>query len=486
MGDDISTRRATHDDLPAVIDVARAALGWTDADAALPALEAPRQPVRRVADVGGGGRRPRSSGSVRSSGGGSAAPTARWCARVRAVDTATVPEFQGRGIFTRLTLDALDELRDDGVDLVFNTPNANSLPGYLKMGWQEVGRLPVVVRPNRWRFPFTVLTAGAAAGRDALPASVGTPADGGLRRPRTRSSRCSRRCRCGSGFATDRTPELYAWRYGNPNLGYRVVHTGSLADGCAVFRLRRRGRAVEAVVSDVLAPRADVQRTHASSSPRSRRERGADYLIRLGCDGVAAAGFVPVPRMGPLLTCRPLDGVARPGARRLAAVAWATSSCCSDGHGCQASPAGRHRHRSPRRAGVRDRSARGARAPGSRRAHGRARARARSVASTLPVLGPSRRSVATLRALRREIGSAAVVVGHGSTTLPLGAIDHVRHRHAVRLPPDQRLACSGRPTVCAGSGCAPRCAAAPRSSRCGRARRRRSTSTSACRVSGSA
>jgi glycosyltransferase involved in cell wall biosynthesis len=39
----------------------------------------------------------------------------------------------------------------------------------------------------------------------------------------------------------------------------------------------------------------------------------------------------------------------------------------------------------------------------------------------LPVLGPSRRSLATVRALRREIASAAVVVAHGSTTLPLGA-----------------------------------------------------------------
>ncbi|MFI5048152.1 MAG: hypothetical protein ACHQIG_13885, partial [Acidimicrobiia bacterium] len=40
----------------------------------------------------------------------------------------------------------------------------------------------------------------------------------------------------------------------------------------------------------------------------------------------------------------------------------------------------------------------------------------------LPVLGERRRSVATLRALRHEVASAAVVVGHGSTTLPLGAI----------------------------------------------------------------
>ena len=55
---------------------------------------------------------------------------------VRAVDTATDPDYQGKGLFTALTLHGLDELRADGVDFVFNTPNAQSLPGYLKMGWQ--------------------------------------------------------------------------------------------------------------------------------------------------------------------------------------------------------------------------------------------------------------------------------------------------------------------------------------------------------------
>ena len=59
---------------------------------------------------------------------------------VRAVDTATHPDYQGRGLFTRLTKAALPELVADGVKFVFNTPNDQSRPGYLKMGWQAVGR----------------------------------------------------------------------------------------------------------------------------------------------------------------------------------------------------------------------------------------------------------------------------------------------------------------------------------------------------------
>src|SRR3954454_8951437 len=42
---------------------------------------------------------------------------------VRAVDTATHPDFQGQGIFTKLTMAAVDELAAEGIDFVFNTPN---------------------------------------------------------------------------------------------------------------------------------------------------------------------------------------------------------------------------------------------------------------------------------------------------------------------------------------------------------------------------
>src|SRR5262249_22763633 len=41
---------------------------------------------------------------------------------VRAVDTVTDPSYRRRGVFRRLTLSAVDELRREGVRFVFNTP----------------------------------------------------------------------------------------------------------------------------------------------------------------------------------------------------------------------------------------------------------------------------------------------------------------------------------------------------------------------------
>ena len=66
----------------------------------------------------------------------------------RAVDTATHPNHQGKGIFKKLTLQALDEIQRKSDCFVFNTPNDQSRPGYLKMGWQEVGKIKAALIPT--------------------------------------------------------------------------------------------------------------------------------------------------------------------------------------------------------------------------------------------------------------------------------------------------------------------------------------------------
>lgn len=75
---------------------------------------------------------------------------------VRAVDTATHPDHQGKGIFRKLTLALVDQCKEAGDQFVFNTPNEKSRPGYLKMGWMEAGKLPVHFTVRR---PVGVLTS---------------------------------------------------------------------------------------------------------------------------------------------------------------------------------------------------------------------------------------------------------------------------------------------------------------------------------------
>jgi hypothetical protein len=237
----------------------------------------------------------------------------RLCA-VRAVDTATDPEYQGRGIFTRLTLEAIDELRSEGVAFIFNTPNDKSRPGYLKMGWREVGRLPVAVMPARARAALVLHTARAPAGRWPVPPSAGEPPTA-VFADVTGVAELLDSQPAPTALTTRRSVEYFTWRYGYQPLGYRVVLLGSsVRGGLAVFRCRRRGKAVEATVCDVLAPEDDP-RVRGRLLRRVRAAAGADYLIAVDHRPLAPGPLVQVPRLGPTLTSRALGASPPPRLR---------------------------------------------------------------------------------------------------------------------------------------------------------------------------
>jgi GNAT superfamily N-acetyltransferase len=234
---------------------------------------------------------------------------------VRAVDTATDPAFQGRGIFRDLTLHALKELEAEGVNLVFNTPNSKSMPGYLTMGWHIVGRPRVHVVPTGARSLLRIAQARVPASLNPVEMRVGErPAD--VLGDRAPVSRLLERV-APKGIATTRTPEYLTWRYGFAPLHYRVVtHTSSIEDGLAVFHLRRRGGAIEATVCDVLVPAGD-KRAERELTRRIASLTKADYLLRLDRRRFVP-GAIPVPKAGPVLTMRSIDGRPLPRTSDLA------------------------------------------------------------------------------------------------------------------------------------------------------------------------
>ena len=255
------------------------------------------------------------------------APTGEVLPAVRAVDTATHPSHQGRGIFRRLTLQALDDLRAQGVAFVFNTPNDQSRPGYLKMGWAAVGRLAATVRVRslasaarvaRARVPADLWSAPARrrppGARGAGRSRPGRPA-GRRRRRRRVWPRTARPSTCAGATASR------PWRTGQSRW------TATCAPGLAIFRLRRRGPALECALCDVVAPAGDRGAPRAlvrQSRPRVRR-RLRDPDRRTGGRSQRVRSR-PRAGSGADLVC--LGG--RPAGRsprRLGADVWATSNC---------------------------------------------------------------------------------------------------------------------------------------------------------------
>lgn len=220
---------------------------------------------------------------------------------VRAVDTATDPAYRGLGIFRTLTLHGVAELTRAGDGIVFNTPNDQSRPGYLKMGWSVARQLPVGVMPRgpgalvsmaTSRVPAALWSEATEVGLDAAVALAGSELAGELLRHAPTG-----------GVRTSRTPAYLAWRTSFGPLRYRLLLARERDPGAGgvIFRLRRRGRAVEAAILEQLVPDA---RTGARLVRRVLTETGADYAIGLRTG--RSAGLLPLPRQGPLLTTRPL------------------------------------------------------------------------------------------------------------------------------------------------------------------------------------
>ncbi len=300
---DITIRRAGADDVPALVEVAALALGWGSGQPheelfRWKHLENPAGPSPIwVAEADGevAGFRAMMRWELRS-------PEGERVSGLRAVDTATHPGHQRRGVFSRLTTAAVEELTAAGEGIVFNTPNERSRPGYMKLGWIEVGRLPLAVRPVSASGWARMLGARTAAEKWSTPCGAGDPALDVLAERGIEELLAS--LPAPAGLATALDLDHLRWRYGLEPLLYRALVPGSVLEGLALFRLRRRGGATECVVALVLVPggeRAAERRLLGALA----RTVDADYLLRLGPSD-PVGGFVPLVRQGPRLTARAL------------------------------------------------------------------------------------------------------------------------------------------------------------------------------------
>jgi hypothetical protein len=117
---------------------------------------------------------------------------------IRPVDTATHPDARGLGVFKKLTQHGIAEVNANGSHIIFNTPNQNSLPGYLKMGWRK---LPALI-PHYFFLINILKTASKITHHPNFNLFSITPA-------------------ISSVMETQKTHQFYSWRYEHSR--YKIV-----------------------------------------------------------------------------------------------------------------------------------------------------------------------------------------------------------------------------------------------------------------------
>ncbi|SHG57475.1 N-acetylglutamate synthase, GNAT family [Chryseolinea serpens] len=227
---------------------------------------------------------------------------------VRAVDTATHPDHQGKGIFKNLTLSLVKSCTQEGDDFVFNTPNQQSKPGYLKMGWMEAGRLPVRLGIRR---PFHMLKNIVAGNGAGLPDETSDLANH-LNHPQL-AELCQDHLAQMNDTTTHISPHYLRWRYQDVPVAAYVAAaeekngklTGLLVGRIKVSRLGRELRVTDCFLRGDNAGKDLMKqlRTH-------KKKWNYDYITVAGTLSPAATrlfapGTVKLSK-GPIVTVRPL------------------------------------------------------------------------------------------------------------------------------------------------------------------------------------
>lgn len=281
---DISIREASEDDVPRILAVLKVALGETPLLKRTPELWAWKHRLNPHGP---------SIVLVATSGDEIVGVRAfmRWelltaegepLSCMRPVDTATHPEFLRRGIFRNLTLSALDVARNQGVQLVFNTPNNKSAPGYLKMGWEEVAPIGVLARIKARLF-FGAEAEEPPDLAQALP--IGQAFESVMPTPSDRPLR---------GLRTRRDARYLSWRF-TQHPAARYAWVAAESGGGLVCRTSTRNGRPELVVSDLLGrPPASIVRATARSS-RCAYMAGWFSMGSPERSTAIRGGMVPVP-----------------------------------------------------------------------------------------------------------------------------------------------------------------------------------------------
>ena len=214
---------------------------------------------------------------------------------LRAVDTATHPDFRGRGVFKLLTLQAVEIAKKEGDHFIFNTPNDQSRPGYLKMGWEVAGKIRVGLIPAVFSFWKIWKNGNDYESPEKIELA-------GL------SSLCEEwndRLRSANDFFTPKSPEYLQWRYVNNPLQEYEIHVEEhlFMAGC----VRKKKGLKELRITELISTEENYNSRKVKRVIRKWSNKFGVQVISCGPKLFEFPQPVIKGAFGPLLTIRELN-----------------------------------------------------------------------------------------------------------------------------------------------------------------------------------
>jgi len=233
---------------------------------------------------------------------------------IRAVDTATHPDHQGKGIFKKLTLQQVEKCKQQGIHFVFNTPNEQSMPGYLKMGWETQGRMPLkikLLRPLSLAYSkfFDEAKYSASLKEDITPVQDWDVSILGLFKNYQQQETGQLR--------TSVTSEYVTWRYAHNPL-FRYNFFTDKENYVLIYRIKNHSFTRELRIVDFILLKSNATTRIVNSHMKNEvlaftKTNKIDFISFSGQQYLASKacfqwmGIIPVRSLGPLVTIRNLN-----------------------------------------------------------------------------------------------------------------------------------------------------------------------------------
>ena len=231
---------------------------------------------------------------------------------IRAVDTATHPDYQGKGIFKKLTLHQIGLCKQDAVSFVFNTPNNQSKPGYLKMGWVEQGKLPLKFKLlHPLSMAYLRLFKGNTFLENIDDTSSLPPWEPGITDLIKKGPQKTRQ------LSSHLSPQYISWRY-EKNPLFRYYYLTDNTNFLMISRIKKYsfGRELRLVEFILLNPGTDLKKLDREIREQVMKFCKTNKIDFISISGLQYSlykacfkwmGIIPIRAMGPIITLRDLN-----------------------------------------------------------------------------------------------------------------------------------------------------------------------------------